>query len=414
MSQTQTEPKPNPNHDLAYTTKIKPLRQFTILFLLGFGAIGLLFFIPIALLFGYMIIDGGHVVLYIAGIGFLPFLIGAGVYVGRLFYQEWKRRIVDNRYPSGYDLLDNHLAFQVFNIEDNKYTYGNIPYDTIETCVFSMFGEPVFRSNVGAQGIRIAWYEYQAVAHIIYWENGTRALYSTRSTDKTTHTHLFETLQQHHVQLEIVPYELERVPGEMLLDVIQDDLKKHPIHNEADLEPYIIYDKPYEEPPQVYTNAYTKWLVEKRGLVQTALQPWHALAATIILNLLVAMGLTQAQPGFFAIVVAPYLATGVGYVFYIYTLKRPTYRKTLIPFGLTLGVYIAILQLTGHEPFTFYTEPGAMTTLANPTSEAVIGTVIGFFAGSYMLYLVAKEAVRERFPAAFHEEIATIMRNTKA
>src|SRR5699024_1713621 len=85
--------------------------------------------------------------------------------------------------------------------------------------------------------------------------------------------------------------------------------------------------------------------------------------------------------------------------------------KTIYHFVLSFVVFSIILIITGQEPFVFYRENTEVIikTIENPISEAVMGTLIGFYGGSYIIFEVTRIYIREKWPAQFHEKIARFL-----
>src|SRR5699024_9654061 len=163
----------------------------------------------------------------------------------------------------------------------------------------------------------------------------------------------------------------------------------------------------------LFRSAYHEWLMNKHGVVERNLTPWQTFALFIVLSLLSAFGFKASDPGFFQVVIVPYGVLVISYIDFIYVLKEPKFWKTIFHEGVTHSVYIVLLYLTGHDPFTMVdisSDPDAMGTLKDKTSEAVIGTVVGFYGGSYIWYLVAERDIRDKWAATFHKEMTDVLR----
>lgn len=404
-----------PVYEPAYSSKISPLKQFTILFCAVLGVIGLIMFVPLLLLFGYMVVEGGHVAMYFIGLTALPFLIGVGTWASKVIYREMKKRIIDNRYPSGYDLGKNKLSFQVFDTDKNEYIYGEVPYSEMEKCVISVHADPILR-QVRKGKYEIEGYYYSPVAHIVYEENGEQTYFARTLVGEVTTKDLLETLSRHGIPLEITDYDLDSVPREMLLRVMSEDILTEPLQNPKEIMKYIDQEHKYEEEPEVYMDATIEWHMNEHGVMKRNLKPWHAFVLFIPLSLLSAIGFMSQESGLFLSVAIPYAIIAVSYIAYIYFLREPKYWKTIFHAGITFGIYIALLHLTGHDPFTtveISSDPDTMATLKDKTAEAVIGTVVGFYGGSYILYIITEGGIRERWPAKFHEEVLNVKRRKR-
>lgn len=402
-------------HEPVYTSIISPLRQFIILFCIGIGFVGMTMFIPLMLLFGYMVVEGGHVGMYAIGFTALPFIIGVGVWVSKILYREMKKRIIDNKYPSGYDLHENKLSFQVFDMGTNQYIYGNVPYAYMEKCVISVHAEPILRME-NKHEYEIEGYYHYPVSHIVYPEDGEMTYFARTLGDKFTTEELLSTLKNNGVPLEITEYDLDSVPRDMLLRVISEDILTEPLNGPDDITTYIDQEYQYAREPEVYMDAHTEWLVNEHGVVKRDFKPWHAIALLILLSLVSALGFMAPDPGFFLTVAAPYIVVAISYMAYIYLLREPKYWKSLFHAGIALGVYLVLLYMTGNDPFTMIeisSDPDTMATLKNKISEAVIGTVAGFYGGSYIFYMIAERDIRGRWPAQFHAEVTNLNRRKR-
>ncbi|HLR03404.1 MAG TPA: hypothetical protein VK111_11725 [Virgibacillus sp.] len=405
-------PENQPIHEPAYTSRISPLKQFTILFCIVLGFIGMSVFIPMVLLFGYMVIEGGHVALYVIGLAALPLLAGIGIWVSKLLFWEMKKRIIENRYPSGYDLYEQYLSFQVFDTGKNQYIYGKVPYTEIEKCVISVHADPILVKR-GKGRFEVTGYHYFPVVHIIYEENGERTYFARTLVSESTTMDMLGTLSRHGIPLEITDYDLGWVPQDHLIDVVTENILTKPLNDPQEITEHIDQDREYREKPVEYMDAYHEWLMNKHGVVERNLTPWHTFALFIVLSLLSAFGFKASDPGFFQVVIVPYGVLVISYIAFIYVLKEPKFWKTIFHAGVTLSVYIVLLYLTGHDPFTMVdisSDPDAMGTLKDKTSEAVIGTVVGFYGGSYIWYLVAERDIRDKWAATFHKEMTDVLR----
>lgn len=398
-------------YEPAYSTKSSPLKFFMFLFFMGLGLVGLFGLIPLCLLFGYMLVDADHVALYAFSLIGLNLVIGGGITIGKMLYKQLKMRLIHHKYPSGYDLLDEKLTFQWFNVATNDYIYGEIPYDKIKTCVISINPEPIIRA-VAQNRMKVTGYVYQPVTHLVYQESGENKTY-TMIHNAHSINDMLDILKTYHVPIEVTEYNLESVPEDMMLRVITRDIETKPLRQTSDLTAYIDPEREYAQPPTVYNDAYAEWLVKDYGIINKTYTQKHAFTLLILLSLLPFFTLAMFTPNRIWAVMITYAAVTISYVFFIYCLKKVKYWKTIPHFVITLAIYIGILYVSGYEPFTFQTEnvDAAFGTMHNELSEAVIGTILGFYGSSLVYYLLGKEVIRNRWPAHFHHDVQNILQD---
>lgn len=399
-------------HEPTYSSRISSMRQFIILFCIGIGVVGLLIYVPIVLFCIYMLAVADHIIIYILAVGGLHIFTGVGIYCSRLIYREAKQRIIDNRYPSGFDLMKDGISFQFFRTETNQYVFGDIPYVNILKCIISIHAEPILEYVHQTKSSRIAGYEYQPFIHILYDENGQTKRYSVTSRDEETTLDLLSVLHHYHIPLELTEYDLDIVPEQMLDQVLTEDISTHILTDPYAIKHYIDSENLYDVPPERYTAAYTEWLIKERGVTNREQKPWQSILVLIVLGIASAIGFVLADdPGFLVKVLIPYIAIASSYIVFVYYMKELAYWKTIYHFVLSFVVFSIILIITGQEPFVFYRENTEVIikTIENPISEAVMGTLIGFYGGSYIIFEVTRIYIREKWPAQFHEKIARFL-----
>src|SRR5699024_11387521 len=64
----------------------------------------------------------------------------------------------------------------------------------------------------------------------------------------------------------------------------------------------------------LFRSAYHEWLMNKHGVVERNLTPWHTFALFIVLSLLSAFGFKASDPGFFQVVIVPYGVLVISYI----------------------------------------------------------------------------------------------------
>src|SRR5699024_12405818 len=189
-----------------------------------------------------------------------------------------------------------------------------------------------------------------------------------------------------HVPIRMYVYNLESVQEDMMLSVITRDIETKPIRQTSDLTAYIDPEREYAQPPTFYNDSYAEWLVEDYGIIKKTYTQKHALALLVLLSLLPFLTLAMFTPSRIWAVIITYVTITISYVFFIYCLKKVKYWKTIPHFVITLAIYVGILYVSGYEPFTFQTEnvDAAFGTMHNELSDAVIGTILGFYGSSFV------------------------------
>src|SRR5699024_6962245 len=157
------------------------------------------------------------------------------------------------------------------------------------------------------------------------------------------------TLSRYGIPLEITDYDLGWVPQDHLIDVVTENLLTKPLNDPQEITEHIDQDREYREEPVEYMDAYHEWLMNKHGVVERNLKPWHTFALFIVLSLLSVFGFNASDPGFFQVVIVPYGVLVISYIAFIYVLREPKFWKTFFIEGVKLGVYIELLFMTGHD-----------------------------------------------------------------
>src|SRR5699024_3364739 len=149
-------------------------------------------------------------------------------------------------------------------------------------------------------------YHYFPVVHIIYEENGERTYFARTLVSESTTMDMLGILTRHGIPLALTDYYLGLVLHDHLIDVVTVNILTKPLTYRQEITEHIDQDREYREKTVEYMDAYHEWLMNKHGVVERNLTPWHTFALFIVLSLLSAFGFKASDPGFFQVVIVPY------------------------------------------------------------------------------------------------------------
>lgn len=198
-------------------------------------------------------------------------------------------------------------------------------------------------------------------------------------------------------------YDLGRVPDEMMVRVLEQDITTTLLPYAGEILNFIDSRIRRKKPPKYYEKAYYEKVVKERGLLTKNIKKWYAFAPLILLPFPIMIGISFPAkvlviPTLLIYVLIPYCLTGISYVAFIYTLRNVKYWKTFFHFIITALFTCSIITLNGNFLEVIRYQP----------LEAILGTIVGFYIGSFAPYIIVKTHLRTKFPVHFHQEYTGI------
>jgi uncharacterized membrane protein len=279
------------------------------------------------------------------------------------------------------------------HITGGNYIEEKLEFSTINRCIISRNIVEVRKSNVKHRFL------VYPVIHLIYDDYRKHILLKHTDYSKDAMNFLLHTLKELHIPLEYTDRQLYLIPEQDLLEMVNSEkvvTQTYPFHGDIFIqEEFRDYTS---EKPEPEMGQYYRKLVRQNGITAIRYPVWIVFLTQFLTFLLIFIGavyrIIDANSLLFTYII-PYIVITFSYIFYFYRIKKTKYWKSILHWlfsqmAITIACFVVGVIRSSPETMLVFEE----MTYIN----------LGLHFASFILYFIVVVILRQKWPAAYHEE----------